>query len=867
MAEYAGSPKNNAAAGMRTALDELRKKLIDISKRNRLTNSRLHKPRGKQIDVYDERADEVFRILYVKRRKMRFKPVSSDGLEIPETDEAIFVPYRDEPEPAARHTDLLLQTRFTQEALQKKLLSLYRDASSMEEEQGISVLYLALGFLEWYESASSDLARYAPLVLLPVDLDRDSARGQFRLIFRDQDMEPNLSLQAMLKSDFGLMLPDFPEGDEWLPSQYFSLVHDATCGQSRWRVLANTIQLGFYSYAKFLMYRDLDKVGEAADAGLLNRILVQGFEAGPDVMGGADNLDERFSDPRELGHILDADASQTRVIDAARRGRNLVVQGPPGTGKSQTIANIVAAAARDGKRILFVAEKRAALDVVHARLEKCDLGPLCLELHSHKVSRKHVYAELKRTLELGRPREVGDIRYHRLREVRDRLNATSELLHKLDETSGQTPYHVMGTLSLLLGSDLPRPDYAIDGAADWSSGEFQERLQIVTRLAELTEDVGAERHHLWRGAGKRLGPVDRDRLKDRLKEAPGVLSELEEAFKAAAAVASAEHTGSVSAAENVRTQVEALAERPREVDELISNEAVAEDPPAAQELLGRVAACQQLRKDLLTRVNPGALELSWQEERQVIAARGTIPFFAFSTGATAPLRRASRVRARKRRPNLSRRASRYWTGWWNTARRAGNCGASQRSGRPSPAAGGRKKRPMLPLLFPAFDGFANSRSDPDQQRLYADRLLRCQADLTFTGLPGGCKRRPSNGIASGAASQRCWSSTRRLPSGRTESLRSPSGNYVPVSRPGRPTWTAWRHGIGSLRRREQPRKRALGPIREALAGGGLGPEHAPRVLEFLRAEAVWRRMCEQGAGAAGTGRPGPHRQSGGIQES
>ena len=132
-------------------------------------------------------------------------------------------------------------------------------------------------------------------------------------------------------------------------------------------------------------------------------LLLGGFESESSLSAPEENLDERFPDPRELGHILDADASQTQVIAAVREGRNLVVQGPPGTGKSQTIANIIAVAAKDGKRVLFVAEKRAALDVVHARLEKCDLGPLCLELHSHKAVRRHVYDDLKRTLELGPP--------------------------------------------------------------------------------------------------------------------------------------------------------------------------------------------------------------------------------------------------------------------------------------------------------------------------------------------------------------------------------------------------------------------------------------------------------------------------------
>ena len=147
---------------------------------------------------------------------MTFQPAQDDVLADPadEDDESVFLPTEDigpDATVAARHSDKKLQTRLNADRLQKKLLTLYRDAQTLEEEQGISVLFLALGFLRWYESDSSRIERFAPLLLLPVDLERDSARGRFRLIFRDQDLEPNLSLRALLSSDFDLTLPDFPK--------------------------------------------------------------------------------------------------------------------------------------------------------------------------------------------------------------------------------------------------------------------------------------------------------------------------------------------------------------------------------------------------------------------------------------------------------------------------------------------------------------------------------------------------------------------------------------------------------------------------------------------------------------------------------
>ncbi len=440
------NPAPQADSTASGALALLRSQLIDTSKRSRLVNTRLDNHRSrKQLDIHDERSDEVFRRLYVQGRFMRFKG-SAQGLESTgEDDEGPFyVPASGADSPAARHVDYWLQTSLTDEALHKCLLSLYRGAHSFEEEQGISVLYLALGFIKWYESASSDRARYAPLILLPVDLKRDSAKSWFKLEIRDQDLEANLSFGALLKADFGLTLPDLPEDSEWLPSDYYAQLEQALSSRQRWRLLPDAIQLGFYSFTKFLMYKDVGNINLEDEDSLLARMLTRGFEADSSALGGTGNLDARFPDPKDLRHILDADASQARIIDAARRGRSLVVQGPPGTGKSQTIANIIAAAVAEGKTVLFVAEKRAALDVVHARLGKCALGPVCLELHSNKVSKKHVYAELRRTLELGKPGEVAEEEYQKVAQVRDGLNRTSALLHAIDSLTGQTPYNISG---------------------------------------------------------------------------------------------------------------------------------------------------------------------------------------------------------------------------------------------------------------------------------------------------------------------------------------------------------------------------------------------------------------------------------------
>ncbi|MCY4533739.1 MAG: DUF4011 domain-containing protein, partial [Bryobacterales bacterium] len=489
------SHARTTAPALAKALDTLRAGLLDVGKRNPLINAPLGKGRGKQVQLEDELSDQIFDILVRQGKRMAFEPSQRAG---PEDDagEALPLPLGEGGQAAAlseHHTDTKLRTTLTKQGLQSKLLSIYRDAREIEEEQGVNVLFLALGFLLWYESESSEIKRYAPLVLLPVDLQRDSSRGQFKLVHRDQDMEANLSLRAMLAEDFQLTLPALPDGSDWLPTDYHRLVREAVSLKSRWQVLPDMIELRFFSFAKFLMWNDLSPdEGFAVDGNpLLGRLLVGGAESGASIIAPDENLDQRFADPKELGHILDADASQTQVIAAARSGRNLGVQGPPGTGKSQTIANIIGCAAADGKRVLLVAEKRAALDVVHDRLEKCGLGPLCLELHSHKANRKHVYEDLGKTLALGRPTAPDAETYENVRRVRDDLNQMSALLHKPDELSGDTPYGIIGMIADLNESGYPAPDFTIQNADAWGRQECAQRLEATAALAGLTDEHGS----------------------------------------------------------------------------------------------------------------------------------------------------------------------------------------------------------------------------------------------------------------------------------------------------------------------------------------------------------------------------------------
>jgi hypothetical protein len=254
------------------------------------------------------------------------------------------------------------------------------------------------------------------------------------------------------------------------------------------------------------MYRDLDQAiwpreARLRDKPLIRALLADGFDTHDPVLPEEGPLDPHVP-PADMLHIVDCDSSQMAAIHEVRRGLDLVIQGPPGTGKSQTIANIVAAAVADGKTVLFVAEKMAALDVVKRRLDTAGVGDACLELHSNKANKRAVLEELKRTWELGAPRgEALETLLSRIVEARDDLNAHAVRLHRRDPVTGRTPFETIGHLSRLRQEGHAPSDVRLPDATSWSQDEVRRRDAILSEIAQRIADIGLPSEHAWRHVG------------------------------------------------------------------------------------------------------------------------------------------------------------------------------------------------------------------------------------------------------------------------------------------------------------------------------------------------------------------------------
>lgn len=330
-------------------------------------------------------------------------------------------------------TQKRLRSYLTETELNYALTGLYRSSRSSIEENGANTLYLALGLLKWYETAASERPRYAPILLLPVEIIRKSASRGYIIRSREEEVMMNITLLEMLRQDFGINiggLEVLPKDDSGVDVKLvFNTIRKGIMNQKKWNVEEQAI-LGIFSFSKFIMWNDIHNNADKLCRNKIVKSLISGMIEWEAKEGTEMNLDKDFS-PADVALPISADSFQMEAICSAATNESFILHGPPGTGKSQTITNIIADALYHGKKVLFVAEKMAALSVVQKRLSDIGLAPFCLELHSNKSKKSAVLEQLKATTEIVRktPPEDFEIESQRLGLLRDELSSYVELLH------------------------------------------------------------------------------------------------------------------------------------------------------------------------------------------------------------------------------------------------------------------------------------------------------------------------------------------------------------------------------------------------------------------------------------------------------
>ena len=500
------------------------KRLIDLSNRNRLI---AYKPTV--ATTLSIRAPQVDELLADPGRSQPwdfyFPPEEDeDDASVSDTASTVddIVVHAQERRRARRANEIEV-TEPRAKRIARILDNLAKRSNTEFQDKALRILYVAAGFLDWRDPKQErDIS--SPLVLVPVELRRESTRAPYRMYFvDDEDIVINPSLTEKLRRDAGLDIPDdWAWEDKGIAVELDEI--RAAISRTGWTV-RNEAVVGLFSFQKYVMYRDLlDNELQVATHPVV-RSLAHGRLDGelrdrdPDVPQ-LEELDEAQL-PSSTLSILDADASQRRCVEAAKRGRSFVMQGPPGTGKSQTIANVIAEAIGQGKRVLFVSEKAAALDVVHKRLSVSGLDEYCLMLHGEHAGRREVVQALDRSLSSGLRARPGlkPAELDRLANLRELLNGSAELLHLPQGLlGGRTVREVQEELATLY--EAPSGSGAPAASGERGADLLASHQQLRGVFEELSERWHVSgRDYVWRDFGAdRFTADDRGRVSAILRE-------------------------------------------------------------------------------------------------------------------------------------------------------------------------------------------------------------------------------------------------------------------------------------------------------------------------------------------------------------
>ena len=496
--------------GVEEALAKLRTRLLDLTMRNRLLNYK--HPKGRSFQFTDEPDLNLLfeRLEDGKSVAIAYVPDPSvsqyDGGKKPEAriyartlNIGTSVDIAPSNSSTASKRLPSLQVIQYPADLERMMRKVSTEARTVIEETGTNMLYLMFGFLEYFDSDDSEKAVHAPLLSVPVTLtrgniDTESRTYTYELAYSGEDIAENFTLREKLRQQFRLAFPELEEEES--PEDYFKKIQAAVAKRKNWTV-KRRLSLGFLSFGKLAIWADLDP---AKSEGLLTSDLLRNiFEGGRADASDAFHAEDYDIDTHadgELPLIYDADSSQHSAIIDVKNGKSLVINGPPGTGKSQTITNIVASAIADGKKVLFVSEKLAALEVVKQRLTSAGLGDFCLELHSHKTQKKQLLESIEQRMSSRYAMPAGyATRIDVLRERRKGLNAYAELLgsrigSKLDLTVHEIFWATEKRRRALDGHAETVSGLNLHDASTWSVEKVDKCRTVLSDAAGALDELG-----------------------------------------------------------------------------------------------------------------------------------------------------------------------------------------------------------------------------------------------------------------------------------------------------------------------------------------------------------------------------------------
>jgi len=423
------------SASVRTRLDLWMRRLLDISGRNNLVNLRWTRSilqlrihdlsemedalsQGKEYSIYPRMEEWGANSL---RDRTLYQKRSGDD------------PIQKELTESFRQN--LIHAEADLKQLNVSITQIYRAARNSIEENGANTLYLALGMLAWCENDNGENPHLAPIILIPMELRRHAMQPGYVLKQGEDEPMINITLLEMLRQNFDMDIPmdSLPQDEQGVDvRKTLNTFRNIVMKRPHWDVLEDAA-LGIFSFNKFMLWNDLHARVQDLQKNKIVSSLISNERNWSDSedFPASETLDSIYR-PDQLFCPMSADSSQLVAIAASTKGRSFILLGPPGTGKSQTITNIISVALAQGKKVLFVAEKMAALSVVQRRLESLGLGDFCLELHSNKSDKKEVLKKINKALSISEIKspETWFAEANRIYNLRAELNQYVRLLHE-----------------------------------------------------------------------------------------------------------------------------------------------------------------------------------------------------------------------------------------------------------------------------------------------------------------------------------------------------------------------------------------------------------------------------------------------------
>ncbi|MBM7573021.1 DUF3320 domain-containing protein [Aquibacillus albus] len=470
-------------------------RLIDMSLRNNLINYRLH-TQGIPVVTSDLAKTED---ILAMGKKVFIKPLPTE-LRDQVRD------FKDQQ--ALLHSQILqedmknnrLRSTLSEAKLEKELVKLYRKAKNTLEESGANSLFVALGFLKWYDPKSYSTERFAPILLMPVDLIRVSAKKGYYIQARDEEIQVNISLIEYLSQKFEIdasRLYDIPKDDHGVDvKKVLTTMRRLVMHMKNWDVQEHA-SIGVFSFSKFVMWNDLVHHTEELKKNKVVKSLIDGNYIDEANESMTVPLTTEKDEEKTVYMPLSSDSTQTEAVLATGEGNSFVLHGPPGSGKSQTITNMISHALAMGKTVLFVAEKMAALRVVQSRLEDIGLGNFCLEMYSNKGQKKDILAQLETSFEHQYKTKGTNwsAKAEELKQLKKELNRYVLELHQ-PTSIGQSIFEMIETYSSL-DKPMQEFDFNRNKVNEMDEAAFTKSKQLIENIAIVGEQCGRVQDNPW----------------------------------------------------------------------------------------------------------------------------------------------------------------------------------------------------------------------------------------------------------------------------------------------------------------------------------------------------------------------------------